>query len=411
MISNLFNLVLDSVIENCREKIEARFYGRQSPKRKPLRVLCTYLHEQRFKPPFDPNLRYTPPPYLNLPLYSQSSHERWMSIVATNLKSLLSDILEYRSQTLQHLRQMLLRAHTLRQLPPSTLFLDHLDNEFARRLSQTANFSIKTYLSKVSSHIEAVRRLCFYPWAGYVFDYCRMDVKFLLPNIKSYQLPWRQLKTKLDLREQLQKAYGGVYPHRRPITFSKGECNTLNRRWMEKHIQETQNVPLHAEMQLFKYVVESKCETRSGYIATSKSCCYLCMEFLRNWNYFVHEMWKEDHRGDELLRRLPYFNISGTHGKCYHRWQFPTITISQDRYGELIRHLLAKIYLCLKGTLLYHPTCPQELGELKLYNLLLAKESIPLLSLNHQRRLNEDFTWNLEQFEEECGTIFSCLDM
>jgi len=400
--------MLDLVLENCREKIEARFYGRQSPKRKLLKMLCTYLYEQRLKPPFDPNLKYTPPSYLNLPLYSQSSHERWMSIVATNLKSLLSDILEYRSQTLQHLRQMLLSAHTLRHLPPSTIFLNHLDNEFTRCLPQTANFSIKSYLSKVSSHIEAVRRLCFYPWAGYIFDYCRMDVQFLIPNIQSYQLPWTELKTEIALRGQLQKVYGGVYPQRRPITFSKGECKTLERRWTEKHVQE---VPLHAEMQLFKHVVESRCETRSGYIASSKSCCYLCMEFLRNWNYFVCEMWEESHGGDELLRWLPYFNISGTHGKCYHRWQFPAIKTSQNRYGELIRPLLAKIYICLKGTLLYHPTCPQELAGLKLYNLALAMDSIPLLSLDQQRRLNEDLTKNLEQFEEEGGAIFSCLDM
>ena len=219
------------------------------------------------------------------------------------------------------------------------------------------------------------------------------------------------MKTKLDLRGQLQKAYGGVYPHRRPISFSEGECKALKRRWMEEHVQETQNVPLHAEMQVFKYVVESRSETRSGYIATSKSCCYLCMELLRNWNYFVREMWDEDHGGDEQLRWLPYFNISGTHGKCYHWWQFPTIETSQDRYGELIRHLLAKIYLSLRGTLLYHPTCPQELGELKHYNLPLAKESIPLLSLNQHRPLNEDLTMNFEQFEEQCGAIFTCLDI
>jgi len=134
-----------------------------------------------------------------------------------------------------------------------------VDIQFA--LQTAKSFSLEDYVQKISSHVEAVRVLCFFPWAGYIFDYMRMDLRFLNPENGDFELPWerfsRVLSTLAEFRWSLTKAYGKPVQDSITISFSKQEIVRLKKRWREKRRRETASIPLHADMQISKYTIES----------------------------------------------------------------------------------------------------------------------------------------------------------
>lgn len=82
---------------------------------------------------------------------------------------------------------------------------------------------------------------------------------------------------------------------------------------MEQHKVKNglKNVLLHAELQLFKVILEDpKCKLRTEHITGSKRCCFLCSLFFELWNDCVREA---EGNGTD---KLPRFVIEGTHGKC-----------------------------------------------------------------------------------------------
>ena len=112
------------------------------------------------------------------------------------LQNVIKDLLSmYRDKPssmevdLSKLEEVLLRAHGLVHLAPSSHLLEQFD--------KTQNtFKIHSYLLKISSRIRAVHTLCFTPYAGYIFDYLRMGVEFIPPQKQAaVNLKWDDMKS------------------------------------------------------------------------------------------------------------------------------------------------------------------------------------------------------------------------
>ena len=234
-----------------------------------------------------------------------------------------------------------------------------------------------------------------------------MDTLYLTAETRDFELPWKQFNYTVSHLPKLLQAFKpmiGLNPFRRRISFSRAEVKQLKHLWMKEGKRTTKQVPLHAELQIFKHMLESDRSPRSGYIAVSKRCCFLCTAFLILWNQVLCEFSEKESDGLDL-RKLPYFSIEGSHGKCYERWQFPDVNVPHNMRGTYIRKLLEEVDLRLMCTMIYPYNDPEFENRMKFYRL--ANDSIPLVGLcgRNGRRVTE----LLSIFEDEWGPVFTLL--
>ena len=204
----------------------------------------------------------------------------------TTLQNIIKDLLRmYRAKPsievdLSKLEEVLLRAHGLVHLAPSSRLLERFD-----KIQNT--FKIQSYLLKISSRIGAVHPLCLTCHAGYIFDYLRMGVELIPPQKQAaINLKWDDMKSAMARLKRLQSTVTDLPPNQEILVFSKEEGCRLEKLWKSDKVKwGLRNVPLHAKMQLVKTILETPgCRPRSKYIAVSKCCCFLCTLFLELWN-------------------------------------------------------------------------------------------------------------------------------
>ena len=349
-----------------------------------------------------------------LPIYSAETHREWMLATFTTLQNIIKDLLKmYCAKPssievdLSKLEEVLLRAHSLVYLAPSSHLLEHFD--------KTQNtFKIRSYLLKISSRIRAVHTLCFICYAGYIFDYLCMGVEFIPPQKQAaVNLKWDDMKSAIATLKRLQSTVKDLPPNRQILVFSKKEERRLEKLWKSEKVKRgLRNVPLHAEMQLVKTILETPgCRPRAGYIAVSKRCCFLCTLFLELWNECIG-YYSQSETNTPKEERLPIFAIAGTHGKCYYRWIFPRVEVANTPLGKRIHRSLAYVAYGMVATVMFtEKRAPkigrQSEGHLRRY---LPSDSNLIRGMKDITKTKYDGTESLRRFEDEYGHLFSILD-
>lgn len=349
-----------------------------------------------------------------LPVYTAETHREWMLATFITLQNVIKDLLSmYHTKPssievdLSKLKEVLLRAHSLVQLAPSSHLLEQFD--------KTQNtFKIRSYLLKISSRIRAVHTLCFTPYAGYILDYLRMGVEFIPPQKQAaVNLKWDDMKSAMARLKRLQSTVTDLPPNREILVFSKEEERRLKELWKSNKVKRgLRNVPLHAEMQLIKTILETPgCRSRSGYIAVSKRCCFLCTLFIELWNECIG-YYSQSETNTPKEERLPVFAIAGTHGKCYYRWMFPRVEVADTPLGKRIRRSLAYVAYGMVATVIFMPEQAPKIGRPSVAHLrrYLPSDSNAIRGMKDITITKRDGMESLRRFEDEYGHLFSILD-
>lgn len=350
-----------------------------------------------------------------LPVYTAETHRKWMFATFITLQNVIKDLLSmYRNKPssteadLSKLEEVLLRAHGLVHLAPSSHLLEKFDK------TQNITFKIRPYLLKISSRIRAIHTLCVSPYAGYHFNYHRMGVGFIPPQRQdSINLRWDDMKSAISRLKYLQSTIADLPPNREILAFSKEEERRLEDLWNSTKVKRgLRNIPLHAEMQLVQAILETPgCRPRSGYIAVSKRCCFLCTLFLELWNECIGYYSQLENKTPKE-EQLPVLAIAGTHGKCYYRWMFPRVEVADTPLGKRIRRSLAYVAYGMVATVMFTPERTPKIGRPSEAHLrqYLPSDSNVIRGMKHITFTMYDGTESLQRFENEYGHLFSILD-
>jgi hypothetical protein len=223
-------------------------------------------------------------------------------------------------------------------------------------------------------------------------------------------LSWKDMKSAMNRLRRPERTVPELPPNRDILVYSKEEENRLKEIWKSSKVKRGLcNIPLHAEMQLVKAILEDpRCSLRSGYIAVSKRCCFLCTLFLELWNECMDYSQSKSTPKEE---QLPHFAIAGTHGKCYYRWMFPKVNVPDTPLGKRIRKSLQYVAYGMVATLTFRPERVPKIGrpsevQLRRY---LPSDSIVIRGMKDITK--QDDNNSLRHFEEEYGHLFSVLDI